>query len=174
MPENMECKDWHCRRRSHTFASAEAKRPAHGTGGNHCDRHRQNLSLFAFKRHQNNWRSRWIEVKSRKTARESLLWWIPFREQHHVIHLLRRWSKSWHRGYSWKQIDEDNQESFHEPLHEPGKSCGEIRSCRPECLVHQVNQVIVRCRQLCILQKKSDSWNMQMAGHYVSDIHINA
>ena len=24
----MECTDWHCRRRSHTFASAEAKRPA--------------------------------------------------------------------------------------------------------------------------------------------------
>ena len=32
----------------------EMKRHAHGTGGNHCDKHRRNLSLFAFKRHQNN------------------------------------------------------------------------------------------------------------------------
>ena len=40
-------------------------------------------------------------------------------------------------------IDEDNQGALHEPLHEPGKSCGEIRSCRPECPVHQVHQGIV-------------------------------
>ena len=39
-------------------------------------------------------------------------------------------------------IDEDNQGALHEPLHEPGKSCGEIRSCRPECPVHQVHQGI--------------------------------
>ena len=47
---------------------------------------------------------------------------------------------------SWlflKQIDEDNQGALHEPLHEPGKSCGEIRSCRLECPVHQVHQGIV-------------------------------
>ena len=54
-----EClKTWSARtdivEEGHTFASAEAKRPAYGTGGKHCDRHRQNLSLFAFKRHQNN------------------------------------------------------------------------------------------------------------------------
>ena len=40
-------------------------------------------------------------------------------------------------------IDEDNQGALHEPLHEPGKSCGEIRSCRPKCPVHQVHQGIV-------------------------------
>ena len=40
-------------------------------------------------------------------------------------------------------IDEDNQGALHEPLHEPGKICGEIRSCRPECPVHQVHQGIV-------------------------------
>ena len=33
-------------------------------------------------------------------------------------------------------IDEDNQGALHEPLHELGKSCGEIRSCRPECPDH--------------------------------------
>ena len=33
--------------------------------------------------------------------------------------------------------------TLHEPLHEPGKSCGEIRSCRLECPVHQVHQGIV-------------------------------
>ena len=36
-----------------------------------------------------------------------------------------------------------HQGALHEPLHEPGKSCGEIRSCRPECPVHQVHQGIV-------------------------------
>ena len=41
------------------------------------------------------------------------------------------------------EIDEDNQGALHEPLHEPGKSCGEIRSCRPECPAHQVHQGIV-------------------------------
>ena len=40
-------------------------------------------------------------------------------------------------------IVEDHQGALHEPLHEPGKSCGEIRSCRPECPVHQVHQGIV-------------------------------
>ena len=40
-------------------------------------------------------------------------------------------------------IDEDNQGALHEPLHEPGKICGEIRSCRHECPVHQVHQGIV-------------------------------
>ena len=40
-------------------------------------------------------------------------------------------------------LSKDNQGALHEPLHEPGKSCGEIRSCRPECPVHQVHQGIV-------------------------------